>query len=399
MDTLQDDPSPQNFDLLSRSMKDIRAAIPPEYFVRHTSRAFLYLARDLILASCAWSFAAAIDPLVAHLKRELPLSPILHSLLRWGAWCIYWWFQGLIFTGIWVLGHECGHAAFSPNKTVNDAFGFVIHSLLFTPYFSWKISHHRHHMYHASMTRDETYVPKTRSDLGIPEDDGHIDYDELFGDTPLYTLFFLIRQQVLGFPAYLLFNVSGHKRYSKGTNHFSPASDLFTPNQRNAVILSNIGLGFSVCGLAYAISAFGLAAVFKLYLLPWLIVTHWFVMITYLQHTDPRTPHFRDAAWTFQRGAAATVDRPNFLGWQGRFFLHHVVQFHTIHHFFPKIPFYHGPAATQHLKAALGAHYVTSDTPAFRALWENYNRCQFVEDTGNVVFYKDKRGCAVHRDA
>jgi omega-6 fatty acid desaturase (delta-12 desaturase) len=93
-------------------------------------------------------------------------------------------------------------------------------------------------MYHASMTRDETYVPKTRSDLGIPEDDGSIDYDEIFGDTPLYTLFLLIRQQVLGFPAYLsarllaaldlkiltyssVFNVSSHKGHSKGTNHFN----------------------------------------------------------------------------------------------------------------------------------------------------------------------------------
>ncbi|KAJ7126936.1 delta 12 fatty acid epoxygenase [Mycena epipterygia] len=326
-------------------MKDIRAAIPPEYFVRDTPRAFLHLGRDLTLAGCAWSFAMTIDPFFTHLPREPILSSIFYNLLRWGAWC-------------------CGHGVFSPNKTVNDAIGFIIHSLLFTPYFSWKISHHRHHMYHASMTRDETYVPKTRSDLGLPKDNGHIDYDELFGDTPLYTLLLLVRQQVLGFPAYLntrVFNVSGQKWYPKGTNHFNPTSDLFTSNQWRAVVLSDIGLGVS-------------AWLFKLYLLPWLVVTHWFVMITYLQHTDPKTPHFRGPAWTFQRGAAATIDRPNFLGWQGRFFLHHVVQFHTIHHFFPKVPFYHGPAATQHLKAFLGEHYISSDTPAFQALWENYNR-------------------------
>jgi hypothetical protein len=47
------------------------------------------------------------------------------------------------------------------------------------------------------------------------------------------------------------------------------------------------------------------------------------MMITYLQHTDPAVPHYRAAEWNFQRGAAATVDRP-FLGWQGRFFLHDV---------------------------------------------------------------------------
>jgi hypothetical protein len=55
------------------------------------------------------------------------------------------------------------------------------------------------------MERDEVYVPKTREDLGIPdEQEGKaIDYEEIFGDTPLYTLYMLIRQQFLAFPAYL----------------------------------------------------------------------------------------------------------------------------------------------------------------------------------------------------
>lgn len=54
------------------------------------------------------------------------------------------------------------------------------------------------------MERDEVYVPKTREDLGIPEKaHEEIDWDEIFGDTPIYTLYMLIRQQVLAFPAYL----------------------------------------------------------------------------------------------------------------------------------------------------------------------------------------------------
>ena len=55
------------------------------------------------------------------------------------------------------------------------------------------------------MERDEVYVPKTRGDLGIPQErDNHeIDYDEYFGDTPIYTLYMLLRQQLLAFPAYL----------------------------------------------------------------------------------------------------------------------------------------------------------------------------------------------------
>ena len=79
----------------------------------------------------------------------------------------------------------------------------IIHSLLWTPYFSWKISHHRHHMNHASIERDEVYVPKTRRDLGIPPRDADVDWEDYFGDTPVYTLYMLVRQQLLAFEAYL----------------------------------------------------------------------------------------------------------------------------------------------------------------------------------------------------
>lgn len=54
------------------------------------------------------------------------------------------------------------------------------------------------------MENDEVYVPKARSELGIPSSvHTAADLEEYFGDTPVYTLYMLIRQQVLAFPAYL----------------------------------------------------------------------------------------------------------------------------------------------------------------------------------------------------
>ncbi|KAF8876348.1 fatty acid desaturase-domain-containing protein [Infundibulicybe gibba] len=399
------------------SLKEIRAAIPGKFFVRDTLRGLLYFSRDVLMAAIAWSLATTIDPYFKHAATREIMTPVGAEVLRWAAWGVYWWFQGLIFTGIWVIGHECGHGAFSDHKIVNDVLGFITHTFLWTPYFSWKISHHRHHSNHASMERDEVYVPKTREDLNIPEEGDHeIDYDEILGDTPIYTLYMLIRQQVLAFPAYLLFNVSGQKTYPKWTNHFDRMtflipltslsltkkiianSILFTRAQRNAVILSNIGIAAMVWGVTYSSSVYGTAEVIKYYGIPWLEVTHWFIMITYLHHTDPDLPHYRGKEWNFQRGAAATVDR-NFLGWQGRFFLHDVAHFHVIHHFFPKMPFYHGPKATEYLKAFIGDHYAYSDKNAFKALWDNYNKCQFVENDGDVLFYRDKKGQATRRPA
>ncbi len=113
-----------------------------------------------------------------------------------------------------------------------------MHTSLLTPYFSWRVSHHRHHSNHASMERDETYVPKTRSDLGISADATPNEIEHLLEDTPLYTLFMLIKQQIFAFDAYLrewyatrsfrvnlthqeVYNVSGQVTYPKWTNHFN----------------------------------------------------------------------------------------------------------------------------------------------------------------------------------
>jgi hypothetical protein len=131
-----------------------------------------------------------------------------------------------------------------------------------------------------------------------------------------------------------------------------------------------------------------------------------------------KLPHYRRKEWSFQRGAVCTVDRPNFLGWQGRFFLHGIAQYHTIHHFFPQLPFCksmnpipfdlhlffiritdNGKEATEHLKALIGDHYTSSDEYVFPTLWETYNNCQFVEDEGDIVFYRNKKGESVRKAA
>lgn len=134
----------------------------------------------------------------------------------------------------------------------------------------------------------------------------------------------------------------------------------------------------------------------KLYVIPWIAVSHWVGLATYLQHTDPMVPHYRQGAWSFPRGASATIDR-DFLGWQGQFFLHGVSHHHVVHHFFPKLPFYNAKNATEHLKHFIGDHYVYSDKPVFRALWDTFHACVFVDNQGDIVFFRDRKGQATRR--
>ena len=70
--------------------------------------------------------------------------------------------------------------------------------------------------------------------------------------------------------------------------------------------------------------------------------------------------------------------------------LHHIVDTHVCHHLFSTMPFYHAQEATKAIKEVLGPYYMEDKTPTNHALWRAFSNCQYVEDTGNIVFYKNK---------
>lgn len=50
-----------------------------------------------------------------------------------------------------------------------------------------------------------------------------------------------------------------------------------------------------------------------------------------------------------------------------------------------------GEEATKYVKAQIGRDYRFSAKPVLRALWDNYNECQYVDDTGEykMIFAQD----------
>lgn len=132
------------------TMKEIYAAIPAHCFQPSTTRSMGYVARDLaLLGSLAWM--------------TYTYTPLLPSIaLRATIYAMYTITAGMIMTGIWILAHECGHGAFSPSKKVNNLVGFILHSSLLVPYYSWKITHSHHHKATSDLQRDTVYVPHSR---------------------------------------------------------------------------------------------------------------------------------------------------------------------------------------------------------------------------------------------
>ncbi|KAL1955543.1 hypothetical protein VTO42DRAFT_8422 [Malbranchea cinnamomea] len=391
------------------TIKDIRDAIPKHCFERSAVRSLAYVARDLLYIGVTfYVFHNYVTP------EYIPSLP-----LRTALWSLYTVLQGLFGTGIWVLAHECGHQAFSPSKVLNDTVGLILHSSLLVPYFSWKISHGKHHKATGNMARDMVFVPKTRevyaSRLGVLAHE----LSHLMEETPILTATNLLLQQLFGWPMYLLTNVTGHNNHEDqregrgkgksngwfgGVNHFNPNSPLYEAKDAKLILFSDLGLLAMGSILYYLGSTYGWSNLLVWYFIPYLWVNHWLVAITYLQHTDPSLPHYLPEAWTFTRGAAATIDRE--FGFIGRHLFHGIIETHVLHHYVSTIPFYHADEASEAIKKVMGEHYRsdTKDGPIgfLKALWKSYRWCNWVEPTegatgeaAKVLFFRNRNGLGV----
>merc|ERR1711988_2007468 len=213
----------------------------------------------------------------------------------------YWYAQGSVLTGVWVLSHECGHQSFSESEFWNNFFGTIFHSALLVPYHSWRITHGKHHNNTGSCENDEVFAPSARSDWK----------DELLRETPFAMVWGIFMMLTVGWmPGYLVFNATGPAKYrGLDANHFSPTAAFFEPKDYWLIVQSDAAFFAVLSAVIYASYVYGFGTVAFYYLLPLTITNLYLVLITYLQHTATYIPHFRGKEWTFLRGALCTVDR------------------------------------------------------------------------------------------
>lgn len=377
------------------TLSEVHSIIPKHLHEKNTGKASLYVARDVFCAVAVYKLGWLIDPATQSLIQDYGLSSTIGVLTKWGLWALYWHWQGVILAGWWCMAHEAGHGTLSKYSWFNHIIGYSLHTFILVPYYAWRSTHHAHHKATMSVERDENFVPRTRTEYNLPAESTAqtSDYHEIFEETPIYTLVRMLLMQAIGWQYYLCTNAMGNPMYPPGTNHFQPSSPLFKPHERKGIIASNIGLAVMSSVLYLWTQKVGLHYFIKLYFVPYILANHWIVMLTYLHHSDPTIAHYRSKQWTFLRGAVATVDRP-LLGWAGRFFLHNVSHDHVAHHLFSSIPFYNQPEVTKILKQVLKDDYNYDSTNTFRALYRTFTQCCFIEDDGEIVFYKNKHGKA-----
>lgn len=262
------------------TIKDIRDAIPKHCFERSALKGYFYILRDILYLSTTFY--------VFYNYNTAEYVPNVYA--RGALWGVYTFMQGLFATGLWVIAHECGHGAFSESRLINDFTGWVLHSSLLVPYFSWQISHSKHHKATGNMERDMVFVPRTREEQASRLGKFVHELSELAEDAPAFTLTMLIAQQLVGWPNYLMTNVTGHNFHEKqregrgkgkhngaggGVNHFDPRSPLYEAKDAKLIVLSDIGLILAGSALYYLGTNFGWSNLAVWYFLPYLWVNHW----------------------------------------------------------------------------------------------------------------------------
>lgn len=344
------------------SKSAITKVVPERCFTRQTTTSFAYLLQSLVIQTA-----------VVWIGLTIPQTKLMIPI-----WILYAFLSGTTAMGFWVIAHECGHGAFSNNRRLQTIVGYVLHSILLVPYFSWQRSHAIHHRFTNHISDGETHVPLVIGGNGISEQAGgekELALSRAIGKTK-YGFIQLVLHLIFGWPAYLLAGKTGGPRYGI-SNHFWPRAPfsrkLWPSIWSKKVWISDFGVGLTLIGLFIWGFKCGIASVTTLYIGPLLVVNCWLVLYTWLHHTDTDVPHLADSEFTFMRGAFLSIDRP-----YGRLlnFLHHQIgSTHVIHHIAPGIPHYHAKEATIAIKKAFPKPYLYSPTPIHKALWNISSNC------------------------
>jgi len=310
--------------------------IPKDCFKRVMWKSYAYLAFDIsqvvfmsYFMQWFWTWSACM-PFVARQFSYLM--------------CAVW--QGTNLASVWVVGHECGHGSFSNSEFVNDLTGFLVHTPLMVPYFSWQQSHAKHHAFCNHMTKDAIFVPRI-ADKKVPT-------PRSGPKAVMYTLL----MGTLGWYIYLATNMGGPEHYETGAkfvSHYDPWCPMFSRIGKWKVVVNDLALVGILYAVYQAIGMFGWGLVWYHYLAPITIVTCWLSFVTFLHHTDEDILHYDESVWTVDKGATSTVDRS--MGWFMDWKTHHICDTHVCHHLFSKIPHYNALKATVTIKELMGDAY------------------------------------------
>jgi omega-3 fatty acid desaturase (delta-15 desaturase) len=301
--------------------------LPKSSFDVNTPTSLFYFGIDAIAVIGSMGYLSTVvhsdiyrnSPMFLQAAMAAPLQ-VLTGFAMWCMWCI---------------GHDAGHSLISKRyKWLNHVVGEISHSMIcLTPFVPWQLSHRRHHCNHNHLTADYSHQWFIREEKDDLEWWIKASYEMRNLQLPVLYLVYLL----LGIPdgGHVFFYGRLWEGHSEKTKRRASLS----------VLISAVTAG----SLWYNL---GTADFFVICMVPWMIMSFWLFMVTYLQHHSDDGKLYTDDSWTFAKGAFETVDRSygNIVDRMS----HHMMSGHVLHHLlFEKVPHYRLEEATKAMVAGL----------------------------------------------
>ena len=125
------------------------------------------------------------------------------------------------------------------------------------------------------MDKDAVYIPRTRSERGLPpksshDSHRHFEQTSLWEDTPVALFLVLLFTLTLGWPTYFFTYATGAKKHGV-SSHFNPNASIFKPHHFWQIVWSDVGILIALSAIGGSIYKCGLIEVGKYYLIPYLM--------------------------------------------------------------------------------------------------------------------------------
>ena len=138
----ENDPVPRDVP----SIIQLKKILPKQCFQSDLKTSYYYVLKDLSLVT-----------LLYISMRLVELQP--YNVITLLYIPVYWLLQGTLFWALFVLGHDCGHGSFSNYDVINDITGTLLNTLIFVPFYPWKLTHKHHHKNTGNIDKDEIFYP------------------------------------------------------------------------------------------------------------------------------------------------------------------------------------------------------------------------------------------------
>jgi len=255
---------------------------------------------------------------------QLPLTEGWDLLWQLPALGVLFVLQGWTLLGLFVLGHDCGHRAFSRRGWVNQVVGHLCMSPLANAFQTWVVTHDHHHAQTQRRGQEVDWA-------------SHLMTKEEFSQTTWKT--HPIVQMGYALPFGIVFWIMTNTvrrgflvRWQIGESKWQ--------RERKRLLTSNLIMLATMTAIyGGLIGGLGLWMALKIYGIPAFIANIFGALIITVQHANQDTLLYSEEGWSPLRGQLVStfdVRFPRWLEWMWC-----DINIHIPHHIAPKIPWYH----------------------------------------------------------